>query len=68
MLAETPSLTEQPRRDKHLYQIDLVRLVTFGGVILDHVMIGITAATSVAAGSVEVFLRYTRYGLSLIHI
>ena len=42
MLAETPSLTEQPRRDKHLYQIDLVRLVTFGGVILDHVMIGIT--------------------------
>ncbi|WP_285897388.1 acyltransferase [Gordonia sputi] len=59
---EKPSLTEKPRRDKHLYQIDLVRLVTFGGVILDHVMIGITAATSVAAGSVELFLRYTRYG------
>ena len=36
--------------------------MTFGGVILDHVMIGVTAATSVAAGSVEVFLRYTRYG------
>ncbi|MGV9826742.1 acyltransferase [Gordonia sp. NPDC003429] len=50
------------RRDKHLYQIDLVRLVTFGGVILDHVMIITTAATSVAAGAVEVFLRYTRYG------
>lgn len=49
-------------RDKHLYQIDLVRLVTFGGVILDHVMLSVTAPTSVAAGAVELFLRYTRYG------
>ncbi|MGC4935070.1 acyltransferase [Gordonia sp. DT30] len=50
------------KRDKHLYQIDLVRLVTFGSVILDHVMLSVTAPTSVAAGAVEVFLRYTRYG------
>ncbi|WP_373279077.1 acyltransferase [Gordonia aichiensis] len=60
--AQTTAAPDKPRRDRHLYQIDLVRLVTFGGVILDHVMIGVTAATSVAAGSVEVFLRYTRYG------
>lgn len=59
--AETAA-ESRPTRDRHLYQIDLVRLVTFGGVILDHVMIATTAATSVAAGSVEVFLRYTRYG------
>ncbi|MGX7696814.1 acyltransferase [Gordonia polyisoprenivorans] len=49
------------KRDKHLYQIDFVRLVTFGAVILDHVMLSVTAPTSVAAGAVEVFLRYTRY-------
>lgn len=56
--AEAP----KPKRDKHLYQIDLVRLVTFGGVILDHVMLSVTAPTSVAAGAVELFMRYTRYG------
>ncbi|MGW5522806.1 acyltransferase [Gordonia sp. NPDC003950] len=54
--------TPTTKRDKHLYQIDLVRLVTFGGVILDHVMLTVTAPTSVAAGAVELFLRYTRYG------
>ncbi len=37
------------KRDKHLYQIDFVRLVTFGAVILDHVMLSVTAPTSVAA-------------------
>ena len=59
-VVETPG---PPRpADRHLYQVDLVRLVTFGGVILDHVMIVTTAATSVAAGAVEMFLRYTRYG------
>lgn len=58
----TDTAAPKPKRDKHLYQIDLVRLVTFGGVILDHVMLSVTAPTSVAAGAVEVFLRYTRYG------
>ncbi|WP_045821786.1 acyltransferase [Williamsia herbipolensis] len=49
-------------RDKHLHQIDLVRLVTFGGVILDHVMLGVAAPANVAAGAIETLLRYTRYG------
>ncbi|MFT4043680.1 MAG: acyltransferase [Gordonia sp. (in: high G+C Gram-positive bacteria)] len=40
----------------------MVRLATFGGVILDHVMIGLTAVTSVGSGAIMEFLRYTRYG------
>lgn len=48
-------------RDKHLYQIDFVRLVTFAGVILDHVILGIAATTAVAAGGLGLLLRYTRY-------
>ncbi|WLP89394.1 acyltransferase [Gordonia sp. NB41Y] len=59
--ADTPAPPAK-KKDKHLYQIDLVRLVTFGGVILDHVMLSVTAPTNVAAGAVEMFLRYTRYG------
>ncbi|MFT4127455.1 MAG: acyltransferase [Gordonia sp. (in: high G+C Gram-positive bacteria)] len=61
---DPPPATGKPaaKKDRHLYQIDLVRLVTFGGVILDHVMLSVTASTNVAAGAVEVFLRYTRYG------
>ncbi|GAB88861.1 acyltransferase [Gordonia rhizosphera] len=51
----------KPRRDKHLYQIDLVRLVTFAGVILDHVILGIATQVNVAAGGVGLLLRYTRY-------
>ncbi|MFW0783343.1 acyltransferase [Gordonia sp. CPCC 206044] len=54
----TPPTT---RRDKHLYQVDLVRLVTFAGVILDHVVLGIATPLNVAAGGVGLFLRYTRY-------
>ncbi|WP_262365565.1 acyltransferase [Gordonia sp. OPL2] len=48
-------------RDKHLHQIDFVRLVTFAGVIADHVILGIATPTNVAAGGVGIFLRYTRY-------
>jgi peptidoglycan/LPS O-acetylase OafA/YrhL len=50
------------KRDKHLHQIDLFRLVTFGGVILDHVILGVTSPLNVAANGVGLLLRYTRYG------
>ncbi|MBT0568526.1 acyltransferase [Williamsia sp. CHRR-6] len=56
--APKPKSTE----DKHLHQIDFVRMVTFGGVILDHVMLGVAPLASTAAGAVELLLRYTRYG------
>jgi peptidoglycan/LPS O-acetylase OafA/YrhL len=50
------------RRDKHLHQIDLFRLVTFGGVILDHVILNLVAITNVAGHGMGLLLRYTRYG------
>lgn len=49
------------KRDRHLYQIDFVRLVTFAGVILDHVAIGIAATTLTSMGALGLLLRYTRY-------
>ncbi|AZG46038.1 acyltransferase [Gordonia insulae] len=49
------------RRDKHLYQVDFVRLVTFASVILDHVILGVASGTDVAAGGLGLLLRYTRY-------
>ncbi|ALG83663.1 acyltransferase [Gordonia phthalatica] len=45
----------------HLYQIDFVRLFTFGGVILDHVILGLAPATAIVAEGVGLMLRYTRY-------
>lgn len=39
-----------------------MRLVTFAGVILDHVLLGIATPVNVAAGGVGMLLRYTRYG------
>ncbi|GAB17183.1 hypothetical protein GOEFS_021_00100 [Gordonia effusa NBRC 100432] len=61
--APAPPKSDSPpkRRDKHLYQLDLVRLVTFAAVILDHVMLGVIPLTNVAAGGIEIFLRYSRY-------
>lgn len=35
--------------------------MTFGGVILDHVILGVATATAVTAGGVGLLLRYTRY-------
>ncbi|MBM7367931.1 acyltransferase [Gordonia hydrophobica] len=45
----------------HLHQIDFVRLFTFGGVILDHVILGMAPITAMAAQGVGLMLRYTRY-------
>ncbi|MGB6243785.1 acyltransferase [Gordonia sp. (in: high G+C Gram-positive bacteria)] len=60
---ETPPVTTPTpkRRDGHLYQIDFVRLFTFGGVILDHVILGLAPLTAMAAQGVGLMLRYTRY-------
>ncbi|MCP2178175.1 Peptidoglycan/LPS O-acetylase OafA/YrhL, contains acyltransferase and SGNH-hydrolase domains [Williamsia maris] len=49
-------------RDKHLYQLDLVRLITFGAVILDHVVMGAANPANAVAGGVELTVRYSRYG------
>ncbi|MGB3706928.1 acyltransferase [Gordonia sp. (in: high G+C Gram-positive bacteria)] len=57
----TPEAPKKKKRDGHLYQIDFVRLFTFGGVILDHVILGLAPATAVAAQGVGLMLRYTRY-------
>lgn len=58
---ETPVQAKPAKKDRHLYQIDLVRLVTFGGVILDHVILGMVAYTAVVAQGVGLMLRYTRF-------
>ncbi|MEZ5211100.1 acyltransferase [Gordonia sp. (in: high G+C Gram-positive bacteria)] len=61
---EAPAATPQdkPRKkDKHLYQIDFVRLVTFAGVVLDHVILAIAPYTELIAQGVGLLLRYTRY-------
>ncbi|GAA2055333.1 acyltransferase [Williamsia deligens] len=58
---EPPAAT-RPAKDRHLHQIDLVRIVTFAAVILDHVMLGPAAPQgSSTVGGVGVILRYTRY-------
>ncbi|MFT3716908.1 MAG: acyltransferase [Gordonia sp. (in: high G+C Gram-positive bacteria)] len=49
------------RKSNHLYQIDFVRLVTFAGVVLDHVILALTTQTEIIAQGVGLLLRYTRY-------
>ncbi|WP_245569799.1 acyltransferase [Gordonia shandongensis] len=49
------------KKDRHLYQIDFIRLFTFGGVILDHVILGLAPPAAMAAQGVGLMLRYTRY-------
>ncbi|MBY4569343.1 acyltransferase [Gordonia sihwensis] len=58
--AEVPAPVKK-KKDGHLYQIDFVRLFTFGGVILDHVILGLAPATAMAAQGLGLLLRYTRY-------
>ncbi|SIR93158.1 acyltransferase [Williamsia sterculiae] len=50
------------KRDKHLYQLDLFRLITFGSVILDHVIMGIAAPNDAISGAFETLTRYSRFG------
>lgn len=49
------------KKDKHLYQIDFVRLVTFAGVVLDHVILALAGNAAIVAQGVGLLLRYTRY-------
>ncbi|GEE01231.1 acyltransferase [Gordonia spumicola] len=59
---ETRTPEQKPaKKDRHLYQIDFVRLVTFAGVILDHVILGMAPYTAIFAQGVGLILRYTRY-------
>lgn len=58
--AATP-LDKPHKRDKHLYQIDFVRLVTFAGVVLDHVILAIASYGEIIAQGIGLLLRYTRY-------
>lgn len=54
--------TDKPtKKDNHLYQIDFVRLVTFGGVVLDHVILALSGNAAIIAQGVGLLLRYTRY-------
>lgn len=48
-------------KDKHLYQIDFVRLVTFAGVVLDHVILAMATQAELVAQGVGLLLRYTRF-------
>jgi peptidoglycan/LPS O-acetylase OafA/YrhL len=49
------------RRDRaHLHEVDVVRLVTFGCVILVHAVAFTTAGSSVPAGAVTVLVHFTR--------
>lgn len=57
---ETPQ--DRPaKKDKHLYQIDFVRLVTFAGVVLDHVILAMATNAELIAQGAGLLLRYTRY-------
>ena len=49
---QAAAVQPKAKRDKHLHQIDLFRLVTFGGVILDHVILGVTSPLNVAANGI----------------
>ncbi len=44
----------------HLYQLDIVRIVTFAGVIFDHCVSGTTFPFSVASNAVQTVFHYTR--------
>lgn len=60
-VAETTRPAKKKSKDGHLYQIDFVRLFTFGGVVLDHVILALATNTEVIAHGVGLLLRYTRY-------
>jgi peptidoglycan/LPS O-acetylase OafA/YrhL len=51
----------QPRKKgEHLYELDIVRIVTFAGVIFDHCVSGTTFPFSVASNAVQTVFHYTR--------
>jgi peptidoglycan/LPS O-acetylase OafA/YrhL len=48
------------RRGGHLHEVDIVRIVTFAGVIFDHTVSGTTFVNNVAANAVQMVFHYTR--------
>ncbi|MDL9938035.1 acyltransferase [Gordonia sp. ABSL1-1] len=56
----TDAVKQTPKPDKHLYQIDFVRLVTFASVILDHIILVVPALVTMSTGALGMLLRYTR--------
>ncbi len=44
----------------HLYELDIVRIVTFAGVIFDHCVSGTTFPFSVASNAIQTIFHYTR--------
>lgn len=52
--------TSPRRKSGHLYELDIVRIVTFAGVIFDHCVSGTTFPFSVASNAVQTMFHYTR--------
>lgn len=61
--SEPPAATPPtPKRKSggHLFELDIVRIVTFAGVIFDHCVSGTTFPFSVASNAVQTIFHYTR--------
>lgn len=61
--ASAPSREVPPppkRKSGHLHELDIVRIVTFAGVIFDHCVSGTTFPFSVASNAVQTMFHYTR--------
>ncbi|MFT4085757.1 MAG: acyltransferase [Gordonia sp. (in: high G+C Gram-positive bacteria)] len=58
---EPTGTPKKAKKDRHLYQIDFVRLVTFAGVVLDHVILAMATSADIIAQGIGMMLRYTRY-------
>ncbi|WP_018178107.1 acyltransferase [Jongsikchunia kroppenstedtii] len=50
----------RPAARAHMYQLDLVRVITFSCVILAHALSTTTLDTSAGAGAITLFLHFTR--------
>lgn len=55
-----PRPATRPTARVHMYQLDLVRVVTFLAVILTHTVATTTMSTSAAAGGINLFLHFPR--------
>ncbi|KXP03565.1 hypothetical protein AXK60_17285 [Tsukamurella pseudospumae] len=58
--AEPAAPAKPKRKGGHLYELDIVRIVTFAGVIFDHCVSGTTFPFSVASNAVQTIFHYTR--------
>lgn len=59
--APAAAAPSKPKRaGGHLYELDIVRIVTFAGVIFDHCVSGTTFPFSVASNAIQTIFHYTR--------